>query len=117
MIVAWHDPAQRALVATLGTWQLRQSEGEKRRGMAHVQLWDPAARVSIVTPSRATYGHFEASLDGVQVAARTWPQLRRALAGRAVDVPTAAAMRAVERWFVLPAESAPGKLLRMWWVA
>jgi hypothetical protein len=116
VIAVWHDPAQRVLVGTIGAWELRQS-AEARRGMAHVQLWEPTARVSIVTPSRATYGCFEARIDGVVVAARSWAALRRSLAGRAVDVPSLATMRAVERWFVLATESKTGRLLRMWWVA
>ena len=30
-----------------------------RRGFAHVQLWHPERRVSVLTPSRLTGGNFE----------------------------------------------------------
>ncbi len=64
---AVHDPRGRALLAHLpGDWEVRALDARDRRfgycmqrGLWHVQLWHPAARCSVLTPSRFTHGHYE----------------------------------------------------------
>lgn len=109
-----HAPEPRELLATIDGWELRQFASTER-GAGHVQLWLPDQRVSIVTPSRATAGQFEARIGDERLAARTWKSLRRELAYRGVAPPGRHIVRALERWFVLPTESASGRLLRTWW--
>lgn len=60
-----HDPDQRESVHDLGDWEIRVFTGPKfdyfaPRGCWHLQLWDPIARLSILTPSRLTRGLYEA---------------------------------------------------------
>lgn len=62
-----HDPRDRVLVDTVGDWEVRCfAPGDPKfhyfvtRRLLHVQLWHPAARVSVLTPSRLTAGLFEA---------------------------------------------------------
>jgi hypothetical protein len=60
-----HDPTERELALTLDGWEARLF-GERMfqyfvtRGLWHLQLWHPAARVSVLTPSRLTHGFYEA---------------------------------------------------------
>lgn len=117
-----HAPDQRVLLAEFGAWQLRQfAEGDQRleyfslKGFAHVQLWNPAACVSIITPSKLTGGHFEVWIDGDRFAEPTWRPIEIELAARGIEPPTQHEIRAIERWFVLPGESRTGRLLRSWW--
>jgi hypothetical protein len=116
-----HATCDRELVAELGGWELRQyAQSDPRRGYfaakgyAHVQLWNPATRVSVLTPSRLTGGGFEVWCEGERFAASTWGDVAVALAG-VVALPGRHELRAVERWFVLPAETRAGRLLRSWW--
>lgn len=60
-----HDPRERELAMALGGWEVRIFTGRKfqyfvTRGLWHVQLWHPRARISILTPSRLTCGRYEA---------------------------------------------------------
>ena len=61
-----HDPRERVLVEYLGDWEIRifSPTGTFHRyfaakGMLHVQLWHPGARLSLLTPSPITAGRFE----------------------------------------------------------
>ena len=61
-----HDPSERILVEYLGDWEIRifSPSGIFHRyfaakGMLHVQLWHPEARVSLLTPSPITAGRYE----------------------------------------------------------
>ena len=61
-----HDPCERILVESLGEWQIRifRPSGDFHRyfaakGILHVQLWHPEARVSLLTPSPLTAGRYE----------------------------------------------------------
>jgi hypothetical protein len=119
-----HDPSDRVLLAPIGDWELRQfGEGDSRlayfakRGFAHVQLWHLEHRVSIVTPSRFTGGHFECWLAGDRFVAHGWESVEWGLGERGLRVPGRHAMRAIERWFVLPHDTMAGQLLRRWWNA
>lgn len=108
-----HDPDEREIVAYLGEWEVRRF-GEASmlfryaapRGVLHLQVWHPAARVSILTPSRITGGSFEAfPVAGWKLACRGWKDLARAIRREhALDVPSAGRMRSLERWFVTAEE-------------
>ena len=60
-----HDPEEREHILSLGEWQARVLTGPRleyfaARRLMHVQLWHPASRVSILTPSRLTADEYEA---------------------------------------------------------
>lgn len=113
--VMLHAPEQRELLAMVEAWEIRRFPGTPLRAMVHVQLWHPDLDVSIITPSRATAGCFEARIDGDHLIARTWDVLRRELVKRGVVPPGRHTIRSLERWFVLSTESTRGRLLRAWW--
>ena len=128
MIHPLHDPDERVLVAELGNgWEMRQFAEHDRRlayfadkGFAHVQLWNAAATVSVVTPSRLTGGSFEAWIADAEPgtfcrAARSWSAIEIELAMRRISPPNRHMVRAIEKWFVLPVETRAGRLLRSWW--
>jgi hypothetical protein len=116
-----HDPREREVVSTVGTWQIRQFPASDAklayftgRGFLHVQLWHPEHRVSVLTPSRLTGGRFEVWAAGAdRVSVSRWAAIGEALPG--VAVPGAVEIAAVERWFVLRHEPAEIHLLRVWW--
>lgn len=117
-----HEPGDRVLIATLGAWEVRQfAQTDRRlayfarRGFAHVQLWHPCERVSIVTPSRITGGTFDLWSDDVRAAAPVWSALEPVLLSLGIAPPSRNEIRALERWFVLPMEATGGRLLRSWW--
>jgi hypothetical protein len=60
-----HDPRERELALMTDGWEVRLFTGRKfqyfvTRGLWHLQLWHPTARVSVLTPSRLTRGLYEA---------------------------------------------------------
>jgi len=114
-----HDPRERELVAHAGAWEVRQfaRTGTKHeyfapRGFLHLQLWEPTAGVSILTPSRLTGGNYELH-DGDRVALPEWCDVQAYVADLAP--PGVARMAALERWFVTVHEPASVALLRAWW--
>ena len=112
-----HDPRERICVASVGGWEVRVfPDGDPRgaylarHGMAHLQLWHPAQRVSVLTPSRLTAGSYELfPYGGWKFACPDLEDLLRALDeehGLALVPP--ARLRALETWFVeRTARSAP----------
>jgi hypothetical protein len=99
-----HDPRDRELALHLRSWEVRLSTGRAfeyfvPRGLWHVQLWQPAARLSIPTLSRLTAGVFEAFPSrGWKVRCSTYPELRGVLAREhAIELPTLTEMRWVEQ--------------------
>jgi hypothetical protein len=101
-----HALVDRIVVAKLGDWDVRrhdESEGPHsyfaRRGFLHLQLWQPIARVSVLTPSRLTNGRFEIWRDGLRISQADWHGVTRALAG--IAVPSAAEIDAFCRWTVV----------------
>ncbi len=59
-----HDPSERELVYLAGEWEVRIFDGPRfryfvERGLWHVQLWHPARRVSVLTPSALTQDSYE----------------------------------------------------------
>ncbi|MBK7402344.1 MAG: hypothetical protein IPJ34_40440 [Myxococcales bacterium] len=64
---AAHDPRGRVLLTNLpGDWEVRALDTRDRRfgycmqrGLWHVQLWQPGARCSVLTPSRFTLGRYD----------------------------------------------------------
>ena len=116
-----HDPGERTPVAWVGLWEVRQfADGDARldyfrpRGFHHLQLWQPEARISILTPSRLTAGLFEVWPEGGQRAsASTWREVGAQLPG--VDLPGAIEVLALESWFVEREEPRTLRLLRLWW--
>jgi len=60
-----HDPRERELALHLDDWQVRVFTGQHAeyfipRGLWHLQLWHAERRISVLTPSRLTCGHYEA---------------------------------------------------------
>jgi hypothetical protein len=103
-----HDPRERVHVTTVSNWQVRvYSEARARslvpRGLWQVQLWEPDALLSVLTPSRATGGAYEALSvsDGWKVRVMTRTDLVRLVgrehAGPFVSEP---ALARLERWLV-----------------
>ena len=67
-LVAWppppHDPREREPVLCVEGWEVRLFGEHKfqyfvRHGLWHAQLWQPRARVSVLTPSRLTCDLYE----------------------------------------------------------
>ncbi len=59
-----HDPRERDLVLRVDSWEIRLFGEHKfqyfvRHGLWHAQLWQPEARVSVLTPSRLTCELYE----------------------------------------------------------
>lgn len=122
MIPPLHAPHDRVVVGQVGAWELRHyREGDRRlayfadKGFAHVQLWHAATGTSILTPSRLTGGEFELWCAPERVLCPAWPGVEAELRDRGIAPPGRHAVRALERWFVLPTESRAGRLLRSWW--
>ena len=103
-----HDPMQRALVFDSGCWQFRAfawNDPKHRyfapRGMLHLQLWHPARRLSILTPSRLTEGAWEACIDGERLRYGCYPGGARYLCDTySVRVPPPDSVEFLETWFV-----------------
>jgi len=111
-----HTHAGQPPLASIDGWELRQFHPHAEpRGTSHLQLWQPADRISIVTPSRLSAGRFEVRIAGELISAQAWPALERELARRHIRVPGRHTIRALERWFVLRSESKAARLLRTWW--
>lgn len=104
-----HDPRERVEIASLDGWQVRsfRAGGVKQRyfaprGMLHLQLWHPAAGISLLTPSRITGQRYEVyPIRGWKFAHHEL----RAIAGairseHGVQLPSRAAIVALERWYV-----------------
>ena len=76
------------------------------RGLLHLQLWHPAARVSVLTPSRLTCDRYEVfpvrgwklAMDDLASLERVCRDLLR------VELPGLARIVAIQRWFVHGAE-------------
>jgi hypothetical protein len=106
-----HDPLERVLVTRIDGWQVRDFAHDDERlayfaahGFSHLQLWNPARGVSVLTPSRLTDGRFEAfPIAGWKQRADDWLALATLLrATHGLVPPGPACLRAVERWFLRP---------------
>jgi hypothetical protein len=118
-----HDPRERVAIGAAGQWSIRQFAPQDPklayftgRGFLHLQLWHPEHRISILTPSRLTAGRFEAwAVGGDRLTVVSWDEIAAGLGD--ITAPTAAEIRALERWLVMRHEPAPLRLLRTWWAA
>lgn len=59
-----HDPRERIHVTTVSRWQVRvfveaRARTLLQRGLWHIQLWEPEAQLSVLTPSGTTAGSYE----------------------------------------------------------
>ena len=81
-----HDPRDRELIARVAGWEIRLPRGRLSQslvsnGFWHVQLWNPLASVSVLTPSRLTDDRYEAFLSaGSRLRAQKYGELERAIA-------------------------------------
>ncbi|NVB78872.1 MAG: hypothetical protein HOV81_10790 [Kofleriaceae bacterium] len=113
-LMAMHAPSERVVAARLGTWEVRRhaETGARHgyfatRGLLHLQLWHPAARVSILTPSRLTNDRFEVWRDGVRFAVRAWSEVAEILSdlalpdGERVALPGGAEVAALHAWMIV----------------
>lgn len=115
-----HDPRDRKLVLHMKGWQLRAyPKGDPRheffapRGLLHLQLWHPAARVSVLTPCQLTRGRLELfPVQGRRLRLSSYWQLRDLLKQHhQIEPPSPPVLAAAIRWFVVRAErgsEAPG---------
>jgi hypothetical protein len=103
-----HDPRERGLVTSVSNWQVRVYPEARARtlapkGLWQVQLWEPDALLSVLTPSRATGGAYEVLCmrDGWKVRVVTRADLlklmQREHAGPFLSEP---ALSRLERWLV-----------------
>jgi hypothetical protein len=108
MIPPPHDPRERVLVARLGDWEVRAFAADdaradylERNGFAHFQLWHPAARISVLTPSRLSEALYEVfPIRGWKQREPGWCRLRDLIAREhGVRLPPLAELRAIDRWF------------------
>ena len=102
-----HDPRERELALTIGGWEVRLFGGRMfayfvTRGLWHMQLWHPVARISILTPSRLTRGCYEAfPIAGWKTQAPDYPSLVRLITGLGkAPLPSAADVLRLERALV-----------------
>jgi hypothetical protein len=102
-----HDPSERELAHVLGDWEVRIFGDRKfsyfvERGLWHVQLWHPAARVSVLTPSRLTRDAYEVYPSrGWKARAATHAEVGRLVSEEhGVRFVNEAALAAIERIFV-----------------
>lgn len=104
-----HDPRERIEIALVEGWEVRafREHGVKHRyfaprGMLHLQLWHPPSGVSLLTPSRLTAERYEAyPIAGWKFAHAELRAVRGAIRGlHGVELPSSAAIRALERWYV-----------------
>jgi hypothetical protein len=104
-----HDPRERIWLAELDGWQVRafRLDGVKHRyfaprGMLHLQLWHPVVHVSVLTPSRLTAQRYEAHpIAGWKFAYDGLRAIRNLVRSvHSVPMPSEAAIRGLERWFV-----------------
>ena len=102
-----HDPRERELALTIGGWEVRLFGGRMfayfvTRGLWHMQLWHPIARISILTPSRLTRGCYEAfPLASWKAQAPDYEGLVRLITGlRPTPLPSAADVLRLERALV-----------------
>lgn len=113
-LMGMHAPSERVIAARLGAWEVRchgkagaQHSYFATRGLLHMQLWHPTARVSILTPSRLTNDRFEIRRDGVRIAVRAWTEVAALLAdltlpdGERVALPGGAEVAALHAWMVV----------------
>lgn len=103
-----HDPDARVPVLRVGDWEVRALRRGSprfrrlhRRGGLHVQLWDPAAGVSVVTPSALTGQRFEICRRGDRpIAVPRPPQLHGTVADLgAAPLPTMREIALLADWF------------------
>jgi hypothetical protein len=103
-----HDPTERVLIGHVDQWELRDFAADDPRqryflahGFAHLQLWHPTARLSILTPSRLTLDRSEAfPIAGWKRREDDFTLLARMLrAATGVEPPSPLAMRTLARWF------------------
>ena len=117
-----HDPTTRELIAIVGMWQVRQFIATdprmlygKTHGLSHVQLWQPSAMASVLTPSRLTGGKFEFFDGSRRFAVATWDQLCRHPACAGFTLPGTVEVASLQHWLVSPHEDGAMALLRAWW--
>jgi len=103
-----HDPRERERLATFGEWELRDFPVDDVKhayfaanGFAHVQLWHPRKRISLLTPSKITSGLYEVfPIAGWKLRASSFGSLDAQLrAEHGVRLPSARILKAIDRWF------------------
>ncbi len=103
-----HLAHDRVCVGTIGPWEVRVfavNDTRHRyladRGMLHLQLWHPQARISILSRSGLTRGQWEVCGPDGRHRCACYPCLRRFIAQRAdVVAPCARLVSQHEQWFV-----------------
>jgi hypothetical protein len=113
----------RVLLQEVAGWEVRDfAETARWRRypvgyqMTHLQLWHPAAGLSVLTPSALTAGRFEIfPLDGFRVRVVGYGLLYKLLSERAgLSPPGPARFAALYLWFVRRVERAAQAELAAW---
>jgi len=96
-----HAATDRVLVARIADWEVRQHDPRRfayfaGRGFVHVQLWNPATCISVITPSRLTNHRFEVADRGGRNAFATWGEVR----ARVAALPGETELAALLGWLV-----------------
>ena len=102
-----HDPSERELVHVVGDWEVRLFDNPRfryfvERGLWHVQLWHPARRISVLTPSSLTDNSYEVfPIRAWKERVPTSAGVRRLLARTyGLEFVDEAALASIERTFV-----------------
>lgn len=104
-----HDPGERTLLTRCDGWEVRVF-GEQdfrhayfaRKSMLHLQLWHPAQRVSVLTPSRLTADRWETYSEQTF---KLRPRKRKVLVHvldeqHGLRLPNPSTLAGLEFWFV-----------------
>jgi hypothetical protein len=105
-MMALHVPVDRAVIARVSEWEIRchDARGDRHRSVAsrrvlYLQLWNPRARVSVVTPSRLTRDRFEIWRDGIRIVVRRWEEVAERLVDLAL--PDGTKVAALHIWMIV----------------
>jgi hypothetical protein len=100
-----HAPCDREVVAHVGPWEVRRhAAGDIRfaylasRSLLHLQLWQPARRISVLTPSRLTGDRFEIAACWRRAWVSTWHGVLAQLPD--LQLPSGAELAALTTWLV-----------------
>lgn len=111
-----HDPRERGVVTRIDDWEVRVF-GDRMfsyfvtRGLWHLQLWQPASGISILSPSRLTCGQYEVfPIARWKARAPSYARIRRLVAREhGVVPPDPTALKRIERAFVDDVVGAHGR--------
>lgn len=109
-----HSPFDRELLARFGPWEVRRHATDDSRfayfatrSMLHVQLWHCELRLSVLTPSKLTGGHFEIASSTRRAWVADWDGVLSQLPDH--ELPRRAELAALSLWLVVRNETSAAK--------